>query len=193
MSRRKRSSCRVAPDTDVPRSLHALVDAYLRHYTATRAAEFAWYRKIPLGDITRVAAESSTENGGKHLHQRRVPVLSLRALARRLAAVPFNEFEFFAEIHGAVERAAAAVYYVGELACYDVALRIGARFRIEPVRVYLHAGTRKGARALGLPHRAATLGMADLPRELQRLRSWQVEDFLCVYKDELARRGVCRD
>jgi len=40
------------------------------------------------------------------------------------------------------------VYGVGELACYDAALRIGGNLNIFPEKIYLHAGTRTGAREL---------------------------------------------
>jgi hypothetical protein len=40
---------------------------------------------------------------------------------------------------------------------YDTALRIGAKLKLFPTKVYLHAGTRLGARALGLDDSAATL------------------------------------
>jgi hypothetical protein len=56
-----------------------------------------------------------------------------------------------------------------------------------PDRVYLHAGTREGVKAVGLNHCAACLRLADLPRELRRLRAGELEDFFCIYRDELAR------
>ena len=39
---------------------------------------------------------------------------------------------------------------LGELTVYDVAHRIGAYLQLEPDVVYLHRGTRIGARYLGL-------------------------------------------
>ena len=39
---------------------------------------------------------------------------------------------------------------MGELVVYDTALRIGARFGLEPEKVYVHRGTREGVRKLGL-------------------------------------------
>ena len=36
----------------------------------------------------------------------------------------------------------------GELSIYDTAVRIGAHLRIEPDKVYLHAGAREGIKAL---------------------------------------------
>jgi len=49
-----------------------------------------------------------------------------------------------------VKEVTAEVPGFGKLAVYDVAMRIGIWRDIWPRYVYLHAGTRKGARALGL-------------------------------------------
>lgn len=68
---------------------------------------------------------------------------------------------------------------------YDTALRIGAKLGLEPERVYLHAGTRVGARALGLDWRAPSILSQDLPSQLRLLPAWQVEDLLCIYKEYL--------
>jgi ABC-type arginine/histidine transport system permease subunit len=69
---------------------------------------------------------------------------------------------------------------------YDTALRLGANLRLLPREVYLHAGTRRGARALGLDYRSESVSMRLLPAALRRLRPYEVEDVLCIYKDWLA-------
>ncbi len=74
-------------------------------------------------------------------------------------------------------------------------LRIGANLGLEPDRVYLHTGTRTGARRLGLGFRSAWIECQDLPEALRSLPPWQVEDILCIFKDWLAglvgRTGRC--
>ncbi|PYX57969.1 MAG: hypothetical protein DMG76_10395 [Acidobacteria bacterium] len=45
---------------------------------------------------------------------------------------------------------------------------------------------REGARALGLDARADALYMADLPRKFHALKPHEIEDVLCIFKDELA-------
>ena len=74
---------------------------------------------------------------------------------------------------------------IGELAVYDTALRIGARFGLEPTRVYVHAGTRDGARALGFDGRRTTIEMDELPEPLRGLSAREAEDLLCIYKHSL--------
>lgn len=56
---------------------------------------------------------------------------------------------------------------------------------MEPERVYIHAGTRAGARALGLYRRQEYLEPEELPEPFQRLRPAEVEDCLCIYKSDL--------
>jgi hypothetical protein len=63
--------------------------------------------------------------------------------------------------------------------------RIGVNLSLHPKKVYLHCGTRIGAKNLGLDYQKHALEMTDLPQELQKLKPYQVEDFLCIYKDAL--------
>ena len=75
---------------------------------------------------------------------------------------------------------------IGALTVYDIAHRIGAYLRKEPTRVYLHAGTRVGALALGIEDNVFDPKI--LPKAFSRLSAAEVEDCLCIYKDDL--RGV---
>ena len=71
---------------------------------------------------------------------------------------------------------------------YDTAFRIGISLGVYPDKVYLYAGTRKGAIALGIYTRGKeVMTMSELPVELQKMKPCQVEDFLCMRKDELHR------
>lgn len=74
---------------------------------------------------------------------------------------------------------------VGELLVYDTALRIGAKLELMPDRVYLHSGTRRGARSLGLPFKMRLISIAELPVPLRSLKQHEVEDCLCIFKDLL--------
>lgn len=80
-----------------------------------------------------------------------------------------------------------AVPGFGELAIYDTALRLAVRLSKLPTAVYLHAGTRKGAVALGLKVDRATIPMNELPIPLQKLEPDDAENFLCIYKDRLSK------
>jgi hypothetical protein len=68
---------------------------------------------------------------------------------------------------------------------HDTAFRIGAKLDLLPVKAYLHAGARVGARALGYDRRLPWIEVSDLPRQLRRLKPYEIEDLLCIYKDVL--------
>jgi len=70
----------------------------------------------------------------------------------------------------------------GPLYRYDTAFRIGAHLNLFPTLVYLHAGTRNGARALGLPGKDA-LELSDIPIEIRHREPHEIEDILCIYED----------
>ena len=86
----------------------------------------------------------------------------------------------FDDLHRTVHDRIGGIHRIGELAVYDISCRIGAFVGLSPNRVYLHAGTRKGAQALGL--RGATVHKNDLPPEFGRLSPAEIEDCLCIYK-----------
>lgn len=94
----------------------------------------------------------------------------------------------FDELHTLVGDLVRPIPGIGELTVYDISQRIGSRFDLEPERVYLHSGTRVGARELGFDGRRASIEVAELPEELTvRLRPRELEDLLCIYKDALAK------
>jgi hypothetical protein len=76
-----------------------------------------------------------------------------------------------------------------KLTVYDISHRIGAYFGKAPERVYLHAGVRVGARALGIG--GDSFDPKILPKPFARLTPSEIEDCLCIYKDELL--GGARD
>ena len=118
-------------------------------------------------------------------HQRRVARAAL-TLARRhllqrrksLAAV-----RNFRELHDLIELVSEHVPRFGKLAVYDVAWRLGIYLGKEPDLVYLHAGTKEGASALGVGGERAELN--EFPRSLQIMSPSQLEDFLCICKNAL--------
>jgi hypothetical protein len=70
---------------------------------------------------------------------------------------------------------------VGELTIYDTAVRIGYGQNLKPEVVYLHAGTRKGARRLQLDVRRPFIPHTEIPKELDGLSPAEIEDVLCTY------------
>jgi len=122
-------------------------------------------------------------------HQRRIGRRVLLGARTRLqkAKRRIKHARNFCELIRVVELATADLKRFGALAVYDVAMRIGIWKKIWPKYIYLHAGTREGARALGLSgdrlSKAAFIGMLD------GLKPYQIEDFLCINKGFL--EGHC--
>lgn len=80
----------------------------------------------------------------------------------------------------------------GELAIYDTTMRIASFLKLEPDKVYLHAGTREGMKKLeerglvppGSSKRKA-VPVEHLPEPLKKLRPAETEHLLCWGKGQL--------
>lgn len=131
------------------------------------------------------AALAKRPNGKRHSHQYRIKREHLLQVQRNLLdnQAQLADAESFADIIHLVRACAVAGF--GELSIYDAALRLGAYLNLHPDYVYLHAGTRKGAAALGLRVDREYLALDELPPALRVLKPYEAEDFLCIYKEQL--------
>lgn len=169
-----------------PQSLAAIVSDYCRDHRPRAKGEYAyWANRTSLTHASRTAALSALPCGKRHPHQRRIPGDVLQRAADALTRQDIPACQSFDELHRAVRDWIGDLHGIGELAVYDIACRIGAFLGLRPELVYLHAGTREGARALEL--RGATVRKADLPRAFLRLSPAQIEDCLCIYKADIQR------
>jgi len=178
------------PPVSSEKSLGALVADYIRRYGSRHNTEFTWYTRMTLTEAVRIAAISTTQDGKRHPHQRRIPAPVLTTGARLLATLDLSRIRSFDELHDVIAKVRRRVPGLGAVWTYDVATRVATKLKLVPQRVYLHTGTRAGAKTLGCSVRAGVLEMSDLPREIRRLTPAQAEDFLCIYKDDLWR--LCR-
>jgi hypothetical protein len=177
-----------------PRRLQTLAEV-MADYRANGARsaqdELRFYAGLPtLRQAVRAAGRAWMDaEKQRHPHQYRLPpsVLDECALVLELELPAIRRARSFEELHETVKVAIGRLRGVGPLMVYDTALRIGAKLRLRPRRVFLHAGVREGARNLGLDVRAESLTMAELPKEFRRLRPLEAEDVLCIYKDEFRR------
>lgn len=131
-------------------------------------------------------------NGKRFSHQRRIPAASLHAFTNRLLAsqAHVRRCQNFSALVQLLRDQGRGIPRIGALTLYDTAHRLGAYLGLSPDRVYLHAGVRRGAAALGLDHRASTLPKAAFPREFQHLSPEQIEDCLCIYKAALEKLAL---
>lgn len=174
----------------VLRSFNEVVQDYIDRYRARANQELSFFRRLnSLDEAIERAARAEVEGGKKHDHQWRIPETALaRAgkdlLAKRAQISKCTGFDSLIEL---VETTAGSIRGFGELAIYDTAVRIGVRLGMEPEFVYLHRGTRKGAKALGLTSRGKYLKVGELPAEFTKLKPHEIEDCLCIYASELSR------
>lgn len=169
--------------------VEAAVAHYLARHRARAARELDYFSRVVRSDAEAVsrAALAQLPSGKRHPHQYRIPKRALEESRQVLLAnLPaLRQATSFDELIALVGALTEPIPGIGQLAVYDTTLRIGARFGLEPSRVYLHAGTRDGARALGFDGRRANIDMVELPEPLQRLSAREAEDLLCIYKDSL--------
>ncbi len=151
--------------------------------------ELEHFRRQPTLEDAISEAALARFRGKKLDHQRRVPVAVLERSRRVLLANAkrLAEANSFDELFAEVEERIAPIHGIGELTVYDTALRIGAYLGHSPAKVYLHAGTREGAKRLGLDVRGKTLDVATLPGALRRLAPHETEDVLCIFKNVFAQ------
>lgn len=168
-------------------SLSDVIDDYISRRRASAAAEMDFFRNESFPVAIEYAALSKLPDGHRHPHEYRRKLQALEEAYRRLQAIPgeMQKCSSFEELHGLIERKIGGIPDIGPLTVYDVATRIGAHLHLEPEKVYLHSGTKKGAGALGLGARRKTLEPAELPVEFGRLTAREIEDCLCLYKDYL--------
>jgi hypothetical protein len=163
---------------------------YRARFARGALAEKRYYARLPtLRDATRHAGLALNRYQRRHSHQYRLPPSLLLTCARRLeTALPvLSRAQSFDVLFRTVADTIGQLPGVGELMVYDTATRIGAKLGLEPQDIYLHRGVRIGARGLGLPTNRATVGVGELPKAFRRMPAYQLEDVLCIYKEDLAR------
>ena len=171
----------------------ASFDAILRSFAADaqrRDAENEWWQahELSLSDTIRRAGLSMIPGKTRlirHGHQCRLPgtVISEATQAILTLESEIAAASDFDELHSLVRAACSSVQGTGPLYCYDVAHRIGLHLGIEPDTVYMHTGTREGAKALGIDVAGrAYIRVSELPKPLHVLTAAEAEDVLCIYK-----------
>jgi hypothetical protein len=175
-------------------SFEAIACHYLDEYAPEADRQKRWFAcpSLTLTQVIERACASRLENGRLHSDQQRPfgvwpkapadAARRLKSLTNELAGAPD-----FDALHETIRSALWRVKGIGELTVYDIANRIGASLGLEPTQIYLHSGSRKGARTLRLPPNRPSLPMSVLPEGLRQLTAAQAEDVLCIYHADFAR------
>jgi hypothetical protein len=177
---------RTAAAQETSMTFDEIVAAYIRDYRQNARAEMRLFRilRTPSSAI-RIAALCELPSGKRHPHQRRIPKPVLENAEARLQAIgrTLANVADFSALHRLVRDEIGSIRGIGALTVYDIAHRIGAHFGKVPRLVYLHAGTRTGARAFNISGESFDPGI--LPEVFSRLTPSEIEDCLCIFKDHL--------
>jgi len=179
-----------------PRSLSQLIRLYIAKWRDRAKKELESFRRECFHSaVERAALAVHDDEDGRRKrfsHQRRLNRRVLDEARERLlsTSAKLRRAKGFSDLHESIKDALAGITGLGSLYYYDTALRIGANLQKMPERVYLHRGTRRGARAMGLDWRADSLDPKCLPKELSALDPHEIEDFLCIFKDRLGHAGA---
>ncbi len=188
----RRQNCGFCPrreDNSKEKDLRVIVEDYIKTCRPITRAELSHFCRYTFRQAIEAAALSKLPDGKRHAHQCRIPARVLSCWREGLLkqANQLSKCKTFPAIFELVEAVGARVWGIGALTIYDTAQRIAVNKGIEPEKVYLHAGTKEGARALGLSVGKGFLVRRELPKEFSRLRLYEIEDCLCIYKDHLGR------
>jgi hypothetical protein len=172
---------------------------YLQEHWPSVEREMAWFASAPsLREAIERACASRLHDGRLHSHQQRPfgrwPQAPKQAADRLKpletcirAAADFDAL--YVIIRSTLTRD-TRVCGVGDLGYYDITLRVGRSLptKLEPKEVYLHRGTRAGAKGSGLRIDRDRVPMSDLREGLRQLLTpAQAEDVLCRYRYTLER------
>ena len=141
-----------------------------------------------------LAARATDRRGKRFCHQNKIRRAALPEAEKLLLEQSdvLRECRSFHELWLLIKQTLQHVRGLGELYIYDTALRIGAFLNLEPDRVYMHRGTRDGAKHFGfLTRDREWLNLSEFPRSLRELSALEIEDILCIYKSETLATRAC--
>jgi hypothetical protein len=167
-------------------TLEGIVSDYIRHYRTHARNEMRFFaNQRRASDAIGNAALCMLPNGKRHPHQYRIPKAVLEEAEMRLQAVEkrMSGAPDFDSLHAIIQHEIESIRGIGALTVYDISHRLAAYFGKLPQRVYLHAGTKMGAIVFGL--QGDSIDPRELPDAFSRLAATEIEDCLCIYKEQL--------
>jgi hypothetical protein len=191
--------CRAASLPSNP-TLGEIVRDYRKRHKPVANYESDLFRNCPsLGRAIEYAGSAEDGVGRRFDHQRRITQTAIaESLARlRRSTQGIRGCRSFTELHELLEEVFRPIFGIGDLYIYDTTVRLGLKLGLVPDREYLHAGTREGAKNLGLDVGHGPLTVDRFPSSLRKLSAGELEDVLCIYKKHLkgalAREVAPRD
>jgi len=165
----------------------------LRHYRAhgmvDAEREIARIKKCDsLSEAIDRAAKCINYDDKRHSHQRRIRKSALLQATKSLKKY-ITDFEGCRNFDDVLKIVSdnTRILGIGDLYRYDVAHRISAYLGFFPDKIYLHAGTREGAKIHATVHNKHWITKSEVHRELRILSESDIENFLCIYKNNVIR------
>jgi hypothetical protein len=145
--------------------------------------------------VLEIASKAKENNDKKHPHQYRVPNETLDSFYKLVCTnlKLISGIKRFDDLYDIINN--CRIPGVGALTVYDTANRIGSFLRIYPDKVYIHQGTKVGAeKLLRKKIHDKTLHKGDFKQfnAYKNLTCAEIEDILCIYKDDLFKSKCAR-
>lgn len=175
------------------KNLNHIVEDYIKHHRKNAEKELRWFAiQKSLKETVSLAALAQGPSRKRLSHQRRIPKSVLQKGKTKLLGnlSKMQNAKSFDNLHELIETIIGSIFGIGELMIYDTALRIGAKLKLEPTSVYLHAGTRSGAKKIGIYSSKKKAEIKYIPKPLRKLKAHEIEDVLCIYKNSFNTQWV---
>jgi hypothetical protein len=133
------------------------------------------------------ACISEDAQGKRHSHQYRLKKQDMEAFAFQLQLQEqrLRNADNFDTLFRIVNNVGSNIDGIGDMLIYDAAERIGAFLNLFPDKVYLHAGTKKGAEKVLGKIEGSTIKKEMFPEPIRssNLSCADIESMLCMYKN----------
>src|SRR5690606_36716857 len=174
------------PVKNISKKLIIMIDDYINKYRRYNKLTFRKYQNLE--NIDKAINNSALALDIKYQksdHQYRIKTEALE-LSRKILLHNKNKISSckdFNSLLKLIESLLKDVNGLGELYYYHTTLKLASYLNIFPEYIYLHIGTRDGAKYFGLNYKNAYIEKTDLPNESHILELYEIVDFLCIYKN----------
>jgi hypothetical protein len=175
------------------RIVYTIIRVYTSDIRPLANEELKWFQEQPsLLSAIECAALAKKRNGKRYSHQSRINNITLAEAWSVLKEMEklIGESESFEELFKLIEALIEPIHRASELYIYDTSFRIGAYLGLYPKKIYLHRGTRDEPVALGYDGKQKALDISELHKLFPYLEPYEVEDILCIFKDEYNKSNI---
>lgn len=162
-----------------------IINDYLNVHEFKLTCWLNFYKKLTLNEAISYAALSRNGENFKHPHQQRISNKVLKKFANKLLnkEEEIRKAQNFEKLFDIIQ--SNLCKGIGPLTVYDTALRIGANLKKYPKYIYVQAGSKNGAqKLLNKRINKRYISKKELPKNFEKLNEFQIENLLCIYKDD---------